>query len=157
MSYVAMQYDKNGFNVIEAVQLEDINSNTFSLAQELWSKYGNRCQIIPDSTANSRKTSAEAGVTDIRILRNTGLTVLDSYNGLIKNRHNSVNMVFHKNRIKINNNLNKIIREIETLNYEDKEGDVSHMAVAMGYVINKLEPIKILGRETVLNPYTSRK
>lgn len=141
MNYVAMQYTPNGFTVLESATLKDYSANTFSMAQEIYGKWGSRAIIIPDSTAKARKTSAEAGITDIRILQNAGLKVLDTQNPRIKDRQNTVNMQFFRNRIKIDSSCINLIKELETLASDDDEGVRSHLAVALGYVIWKLEPL----------------
>lgn len=157
MNYVAIQYDKNGFQVLEAVTLKDHSANTFSMAQELWSKYGQRAIVIPDSTANSRKTSADAGVTDIRILKNAGLRVESTHNPRIKDRQNTVNMLFFKNRLKINDTCTNLIKELETLSNAEDEGTVSHLAVALGYVAWKLEPLQLPSNNKPLtNPFLKK-
>lgn len=141
MNYVAMQVTPTGFVVLDSVTLKDHSANTFSMAQDIYSKYGTRAIIIPDSTANARKTSAEAGLTDIRILKNAGLQVEHTQNPRIKDRHNTVNMQFYRGRIKVNSGCTSLIKELETLGQDDDEGSISHLAVAMGYVIWKIEPL----------------
>lgn len=153
MNYTAIQLTTSGFNVIEAVNLKDQNANTFNMAQELWSKYGPRAVVIPDSTANARKTSAEAGVTDIRILKSIGLNVLDTKNPRIKDRHNTVNSLFLRGRIKINNSCINLIKELESLCNDEDEGSVSHAAVTLGYVCHKLEPLKLNNTKEIDNPF----
>lgn len=141
MNYVVMQYTSAGFNVLQAVTLKDQNANTFSMAEKISKDWGGRAIIIPDSTARARKTSAEAGVTDIKILQNHGLKVLDTQNPRIKDRQNTVNMQFFRNRISVNPECTGLIKELETLASDDDEGTTSHLAVAMGYVVWKLDPL----------------
>jgi hypothetical protein len=159
MNAVVMQYTPAGFTVIEAITLKDHLANTFSMAQELWSKYGNRAIIIPDSTANARKTSAEAGVTDIRILKNAGLRVEHTQNPRIKDRQNTVNLAFHKGRLHIDTSCTALIKELETLSQDADEGQVSHLAVAMGYVLWKLEPLQTPQPQSqnLSNPFAQRR
>lgn len=142
MSATAIQYDSTGFKVLKEIKLKDAHANTFSMAREIQSLYGNRAIIIPDSTANSRKTSAEAGVTDLTILRGAGLEVKHTRNPLIKDRHNEVNLTFHKNRIIIDSSCTELVKELETLGVDQDEGNHSHLAVTLGYVIHFLEPLK---------------
>ncbi len=160
MNYVAMQYTKDGFNVLKSVTLKDHSANTFEMAAEIYKTYGTRAIVIPDSTANARKTSAEAGVTDIRILKNAGLRVEHTNNPRIKDRQNSLNVQFYKNRVKIDPSCINLIKELETLGQDADEGSVSHAAVALGYVVWKLEPLLTTnrkGNETLLTPYTRNK
>ena len=154
MNFVAIQYDKYGFKVIDAINLKDSAANTYSMAYEIYSRYGRRAIVVPDSTGVARKTSAEVGITDIRILKNAGLNVETTNNPRIKDRQNSVNTAFLKNRLTINSHCGTLIKEIETLSNDADEGDVSHLAVAMGYVIWKLEPITIHNKTSgVTNPF----
>jgi hypothetical protein len=159
MNYVAMQYTKEGFTVIKAVNLKDHSANTFSMASEIWSSYGSRAIVIPDGTANARKTSAEAGVTDFHILKNAGLRVEYTHNPRIKDRQNAVNMQFYRDRIKVSPECTNLIKELETLGQDQDEGSVSHAAVAMGYVIWKLEPLQTPRKasETLQSPFVNRK
>lgn len=157
MTATVMQYDSKGFNVIDTIILKDLNANTFAMGAELYKRYGARALIIPDSTANSRKTSSDAGLTDIKILKNMGLKVESTLNPRIKNRHNEVNMVMYKGRLNINPHCIELIKELETLCNDQDEGAVAHVSVNMGYVIHKLEPLNLIDRTEVKNPYISKK
>lgn len=157
MTYNAIQYDKDGFKVLESIVLKDHNANTFSMAAEICQKYGNRAIVIPDSTGNARKTSSDAGLTDIRILQNMGLKVEFSNNPRIKDRQNSVNAAFFKNRIVINDTCIDLVKELETLSLSQDEGKVSHNAVSMGYLVHKLEPIITYNTKQLSNPFLKRK
>lgn len=141
MNYVVFQWDQTGFKVIKSVTLKDFYANTFSMANEIFSTYGQRALIIPDSTANARKASAEAGITDIKILENVGLKVLPTINPRIKDRQNTVNLQFMRGRIQIDPFCIDLIKELETLGNDEDEGKVSHLAVALGYGICKLDPL----------------
>jgi phage terminase large subunit len=141
---VAMQFIRGKFYVIEHILLDGHNSNTYDLAEYIVANYANkyRVKIIPDSTGSSRKTSAIAGQSDHKILRDAGLEVLNTKNPLIRNRQNNVNMKFKKQQLVIDPKLDTLIKEVETLNSRDKEGLVSHAAVTIGYVLWYLDPLK---------------
>lgn len=158
MNATCIQYNNRGFKVINSITLKDYNANTFSMAQEIYKLYGTRAIVIPDSTANARKTNAEAGLTDIKILKNTGLSVKETHNPRIKDRHNAVNVAFHKNRIHIDPKCSTLIKELETLSNDQDEGKVSHLAVTLGYVIHYLEPLTLNNKpQQLTNPFLRNK
>lgn len=157
MNYVAFQYIGGIFYVIDSTTLKDYYANTFSMAQDIYKKYGHRALVIPDSTAKSRKTSADAGITDIKILQNAGLTVLDFLNPRIKDRHNTVNARFFKDKIAIDPSCKDLIRDLETLSVDVEEGSHSHLAVCLGYGVWKLEPFTPKQNPTnVINPFLNK-
>jgi hypothetical protein len=102
--------------------------------------------IIPDSTATARKTSAPAGLSDIEILRTHGLRVLNTRNPIIRDRQNTLNMLFKKNKIKISPKCKTLIKELETLSARDKEGDCAHVSVGLGYIAWHFDPLITKGR-----------
>lgn len=117
------------------------SANTFDAAkkvsQDLTNYYS---QIIPDSTGKARKTSSTK--SDHQILRDAGLNVATTTNPMIRDRQNAVNLALKSGKLVIDPSCTQIIKELETLSQRDKEGQVSHVAVALGYVIWKLRPIK---------------
>lgn len=150
MNYVVSQYDpKDGIKIIEAIQLSDHYANTFSVAEDIHRRYGSRAIIIPDSTAKARKTNAQAGLTDIKILENYGLKIMPFQNPMIKDRHNTVNLLFHKNRIRIDPKSKDLIADLNKLSTKDNEGKVSHLAVALGYICWAFEPLLIQKQSTI--------
>lgn len=160
MNFTYCQFDKGIVKVIREVKLSDTNSNTFDAALKIkqdLSQY--QIKIIPDSTGKSRKTSAEAGRSDITILKDVGLTVLETSNPRIKDRHNSVNALLIKNQLVVDESCTHLIKELETLKHDDDEGSISHLAVGVGYVAWKLVPLKPPQRpsETLQNPFLNRK
>lgn len=145
MNAVLVQYIRGKFYVCERIKLDNYNANTYDMAEHLVTNYqskGFNLQIIPDSTGSSRKTSAIAGQSDHKILTDAGLTVLKTKNPLIRNRQNNMNIKMKKMQLFINPKLDNLTKEIETLNNRDKEGDVSHAAVSVGYVLWYLDPLK---------------
>lgn len=138
MCGVAVEYANNTFYVYRENVLHD--SNTYELAEFLPQYFPrHRTKIIPDSTGNSRKTSSTK--TDLQILREAGYTVDYTHNPLIRDRQNNLNMLMKQGRVKIDPSCKNLIKELETLSHRDKEGDVSHVAVALGYVTWKLRPL----------------
>ena len=144
MNAVLMQYIGNKFYVCDRIRLTHSHANTYDMAQYLVKHYAKkyRLRIIPDSTGSSRKTSAINSQSDHQILTAHGLEVLPSKNPFIRNRQNNVNMHFKAKALVIDPKLNDLILEIESVNGRDKEGNVSHAAVSMGYVLWHLNPLK---------------
>lgn len=141
MSSVCVQHKDGIFRVYRENILYD--SNSYETAQFLVSNFAGRnfC-VIPDSTGRARKSSAVRGATDLQIFRDHGIHILPSHNPLIRDRQNNVNVKFQKGQIQIDPSCKTLIKELETLSSRDKEGLISHAAVALGYVIHKLDPIK---------------
>jgi hypothetical protein len=82
------------------VQWDEINmpnSNTDEVGAYLAERFrGRKVVVCPDPTGNSRKTSAEAGVTDHTILRKHGLRVLSpGYDWSVKDKLNATNALIH--------------------------------------------------------------
>ena len=143
MNAVMMQYIRGKFYVCERVRLTHAEANTYDMAQHLLKNYSQyRLRIIPDSTGASRKTSAIQGQSDHKILTDHGLEVLPTKNPFIRNRQNNINMHFKRKELLINPKLNDLVLEIESVSGRDKEGDISHAAVSMGYVVWHLNPLK---------------
>ena len=143
MSSIFVQYYDDKFHVFQEVKLEGENANTFDTGLMLTETLpeANK-RIVADSTGKARKTSAKSGQSDIQILKDMGLNVLPFSNPLIKDRWNSVNKQLFINQIQIDPSCKDLIKEFETLTHKQKEGDVVHLSVGLGYVIWKLAPIK---------------
>ena len=144
MNCVLMQMIGNKIYVCDRIQLNDAGANTYDMAKYLVNNYQGRydIRVIPDSTGKARKTSSISSASDIEILRQQGLKVEYTKNPFIRDRQNSVNILFKNQELVINSSLVDLIKEIETLAARDKEGQVSHAAVAMGYVAWFLKPTK---------------
>lgn len=143
MCGVYIQYIKDKFYITKENVLTGEHANTFSTADHIVRDAAQmrvHMKIVPDSTGKATKSSSNK--TDHQILRDAGLEVLPTHNPLIKDRWNSVNLAFKRGDIVIDSSCKELIKELETLSVDDKEGDVSHLAVALGYVIYKLKPIK---------------
>lgn len=159
MNFTYCQFDNGVLKVIREVKLSDSNSNTFDAALKIkqdLSQY--QIKIIPDSTGKSRKTSAEAGRSDITILKDVGLNVMETTNPRIKDRHNTVNALLIKNQLVVDESCTHLIKELETLKHDDDEGSVSHLAVGVGYVAWKLVPLKPPQKpsQTLANPFIKK-
>lgn len=156
MTATLCQFIAGRIFVYTEIVLENNSANTFDMAMHLKEKYGHLpLRIVPDSTGKARKTSAESGKSDIQILKDFGLTVLETQNPRIKDRHNSVNRLFMMDQLQVSPTCVKTIKELETLTHAEKEGDVSHLAVGIGYVVWKLAPLKpaTIPSESFTNPF----
>ncbi len=139
---VYVQYVNGRIKVGKELHLEEMDANTFRLAEELGKdliRFGSR-SIVPDSTGKARKTSSVK--SDHQILRDSGFRLEETTNPLIRDRQNAVNRLFNLDLIDIDPSCVNLISELETLSARDEEGKVSHIAVALGYVIWKLCPLK---------------
>lgn len=147
MSSICVQYIDGKFRVFKENILHD--SNSYEAANHLLKTFrGDNFCVIPDSTGKSRKSSAARGATDLQIFRDHGIHILSTHNPLIRDRQNNVNIHFQKNMIQIDPSCGTLIKELETLSQRDKEGLVSHAAVALGYVIHKLNPMRAARRHS---------
>lgn len=145
MSATYIQLIDGVFYQCEEVQLTHRNANTPDLADRIISDLvhkGYDVKIVPDSTGRARKTSASSAQSDHQILRDKGLTVLETSNPFIRDRQNNLNIKFRKDQLVIDPSCTKTIKEIETLSSRDKEGNVSHLSVTTGYVCWYLDPLK---------------
>jgi phage terminase large subunit-like protein len=122
--------------------LENYGANTDNAASKIVVDLkGYAKRVIPDSTGKARKTSS-SGKTDIQILESYGLEVMSTRNPFIRDRQNTLNILFKKNKITIDPSCKVLLKELETLSSRDKEGDKAHVAVALGYVAWKFDPLK---------------
>lgn len=149
MSAVYCQFIGGVIHVCEEVQLTHRNANTFDMAAKINKDLqGYQLQIIPDSTGRARKTSSSSGQTDHQILRDAGLQVMETTNPFIRDRQQSVNVAFKKSQLILDPSCAQSIKDIETLSSRDKEGKVSHLGPALGYVVWYLMPIKRLTKKS---------
>ena len=141
MSAIICQMRGDVLHVCEEIKLTEHNANTFTLSERLQKdlfEYPYR-SIIPDSTGKARKTSSQK--SDHQILRDAGFHLEVATNPPIRDRQNAVNRLFNLKKIIIDPSCTNLIKELETLAARDKEGDIVHISVALGYVINKLSPV----------------
>jgi hypothetical protein len=103
--------------------------------------------IYPDSSGKNR-SSADAGISDIRMLRNAGFSVIfDPTNPQVKDSVNAVNNEIEKNRLFVN--ISRCPGCAESLerhaydknNMPDKLGGYDHYTDCVRYVISKLKPV----------------
>jgi len=141
MNAIYVQMIGDTFYVCRENNLTERNANTFTLAEtirkELY-EYPYR-SVIPDSTGKARKTSSQR--SDHQILMDAGLRLEQTQNPMIRDRQNAVNRCLTNSKMIIDPSCTTLIRELETLSNRDDEGKVSHVGVALGYVIHKLAPI----------------
>lgn len=121
---------------------EQHNINTFDLADRLQLElfeYNFR-SVIPDSTGKARKSSSSK--SDHQILRDAGFKLEETTNPRIRDRQNAVNRLFNQGKLVIDPKCKELIKELETLSQRDDEGKVSHISVALGYIVWKLDPLQ---------------
>jgi hypothetical protein len=132
-------------HVLESIEVQ--TSNTEEMAAELKRKYPNRRFIVcPDPSANQRRTSAAAGVTDITILQKAGFLVDASPSAIgIQDRINSVQTMLSdatgRRRLKVHPNCKPLIKALDGLTYKegtsipDKDSGLDHIVDALGYLV----------------------
>lgn len=139
---VAQYYD-NKFHIHDEVYLE--NADTYRMADELKKRGLSGAKIIPDSTANNRRTS---GKSDIQILREAGFDVMSTHNPYQLDRVNNLNRLLTANRVVINPKCRKLINDLHRVVWKDNKLDqtgankmLTHASDCLGYLTWKLEPI----------------
>ena len=143
MSAVYVQQIGGVFYQVKEVQLTHRNSNTVDLSLRIKEDLKDyQFYVVPDSTGNARKSSSTSSKSDHQIMRDMGITVMETYNPHIRDRQNTVNLAFLKKSLVIDPSCTETIKEIETLSNRDKEGKVSHLSVCTGYVLWRLAPLK---------------
>lgn len=145
MANCYVQYRDGTFYCTHETILDQHGANTDNAATrictDLKPKY--KPLIVPDSTGKALKTSA-MGRTDLEILKSYDLEVIQTRNPFIIDRQNNLNVHLKKNKVIISPRCKTVIKEMETLASRDKEGDVAHASVGLGYVLWKLDPLKTL-------------
>lgn len=116
------------------------DSNTFDMAREIKRRYGTGIDIIPDSTGNSRRSSAKQ--TDHEILRDTGFKVVATKNPFREDRFNCANGLLEKQRIIVHPKCKYLIRDFEQLAHEKSDAMLGHISDAATYVAWKLYPLR---------------
>lgn len=140
MCGVYVQFINNIFYVCSENILRDSLANTYTASEKIAKDLKDyKHFVIPDSTGIAVKSSSHR--SDHQIMKDYGLTILPVRNPLIRDRQNAVNLAFKQGRLFVDPSCKELIKEIETISSRDKEGDVSHVAVSLGYVINKLSPV----------------
>ena len=128
-------------------------SNTDEMVAEIKQRYPNKgITIYPDSASRQRKTSA-GGRTDLSILVNAGFRCLTKpTNPAVRDRINAVNSALKsangKQKVWITPNCKNVIKSLsrqiykEGTNQPDNNENLSHMADAVGYMVEYIYPVK---------------
>lgn len=128
-------------------------SNTDEVCDELKRRYpDSRIIMYPDPAGRQRKTSA-GGKTDISILQNAGFTVqVRNSHTPIRDRVNAVNAKLKNTNgqrsLYVDPRCKQIINSLEKMVYKpgtsviEKDGELDHMADAVGYEIDFLFPLR---------------
>lgn len=152
MCAVAVKFENNTFYVYDEYYL--LNSNTIKMTQEVARRepnYRKDLLVVPDSTFEAR--SVTSATTSKEILRRAGFQVMSTRNPYHGERQQAINNLFWNEgkdvpRILIHPRCSNLIKELNTLTPDDKEGEVSHLAVALGYVVWKLDPLRRSKRQS---------
>ena len=148
MACVAVK-TKKGLHIVDDIKI--IGSSTEILCTEIRNRYPhNPIVMYPDPAGNQRRTSA-GGKTDITIMRNAGFQVLARHrHPAVKDRINSVNSLLcnqaGEQRLTIEPTCKNVIQSLSRQTYKPgtqipDDGDLSHMADAVGYLVEYLYPI----------------
>ena len=128
-------------------------SNTDEVCDEIKRRYPkSRIVMYPDPAGRQRKTSA-GGRTDISILQNAGFQVqVRNAHTPIRDRVNSVNAKLKNTQetrtLFIDPKCKQIISSLEKMVYKpgtsviEKDGELDHMADAVGYLVDFLYPLR---------------
>ena len=145
MNAVCCKYVDNKLYVFDEIHLK--NSNTIGMAKEIMRRFPNYARdifIIPDSTFDTRSVTSEK--TSKEILRNLKFQIMPTRNPYIGERQNALNAAFWNEggepRVLIHPKCSNLRKELNTLTADDKEGEDSHLAVALGYCMWKLCPLR---------------
>jgi len=141
----------NGLHIFDEIEI--YGSNTNELVMEINRRYPNRkIFVYPDASGAQRRTSAN-GVTDHLILQNAGYKLqVGSINPAVQDRISAVNSAFLSStgiiKLTIDPKCVRLIKCVQSQSYKegtripDKAHGTDHMNDAIGYVINKMFPIR---------------
>lgn len=152
MNAVLVQFYGNEAYVCKEIKLTHRNANTHDLGVKLLEELkGYLFQVYPDSTGSARKSCSTK--SDHQILKDLGIPVMVTQNPLVRDRQNTVNYRFLKKKLFIDKSCVNLIKEIETLSSRDREGEVSHLGPALGYVMWSIDPLspKLIPSRTISN------
>lgn len=153
MTATITQVINGTFFVMDEVFLE--NSDTFRMCAEL-RKRGYFGTVIPDSTGKNRKTS---GKSDFDILKESGFRIPSVRNPFVTDRVNNVNRLFNSDRIKISSKCNKLINDLEKVQWKNNKLDqktdpmLSHISDTLGYTLWHLDPIQGVRQSISIDKY----
>ena len=150
MSCSVSVIENNEIHFIDEIVMN--GSNTDEVCDELKRRYPkSRIIMYPDPAGKARKSSA-GGRTDISILQNAGFKVLVRNNHTpVRDRVNAVNAKLKNTNgtpsLFVDPKCKQIISSLERIVYKpgtsiiDKDGDLDHMADAVGYLVDYLYPL----------------
>lgn len=141
-----VKYVDDTFYVFDELYLKE--SNTIGASREIKQRFPNYKSdilVVPDSTFSHRSTNSSQ--TSKEILRREGFQIMPTRNPYIAERQEALNAYFWNEgsdrlKVVVHPRCTHTIKELFTLTHEDKEGEVSHLAVALGYVVWKLKPLR---------------
>ncbi len=128
-------------------------SNTDEVCDEIKRRYPtSKIIMYPDPAGRQRKTSA-GGRTDISILLNAGFKVnAKPFHTAIRDRVNAVNSKLKNSKglrsFFVDPKCRQVIKSLESMVYKpntsiiEKDGELDHMADAVGYLIDFLYPVR---------------
>lgn len=136
---VIAEVNTHNINIVDEIHLS--NSNTFEAAKEIRKRYPTHSIVcIPDATGKARKTSSLS--SDHAILESAGFHVRSSrINPLREDRFNTVNKLFQDNKLTINPNCVKLIKNLEQEIHGKNPADIGHINDALGYLCYFYEPL----------------
>ncbi len=141
-------------NIVYVIdEITMMGSNTDEIVEELRNRYPkSRITMYPDPAGRQRKTSA-GGRTDLSILQNAGFQVqVKNTHAHIRDRVNSVNAKLKntagERTLFVDPKCKQVINSLEKMVYKpgtsiiEKDGELDHMADAVGYLIDFLFPLR---------------
>ena len=141
---------ETGITIFDEITI--YGSNTDEMVQELRNRYRTqRITVYPDPASRARKTSA-GGRTDLSILVNAGFRIHTRPNHpAVRDRINAVNSALKSadghTRLRITPNCRNVIRSLSRQIYKegttipDNNENLSHMADAVGYLVEYIYPV----------------
>jgi hypothetical protein len=142
------------------------NTNTRKCLDVLWSRYQNHeggFMFFGDATSRARKTSASA--TDYAQIRNDerfdpSHVQYPKANPAVRDRTAAVNAMLQSaagiRRLKIHRRCVQLIRDLGYLSYregsteiDDRDPDAGHITDALGYLVNRLCPLRAESEQLV--------
>lgn len=174
MAAVIGRRNRNELEIFDEIVLHD--SNTEAMSKEIEKRYEHRpltndemkrqerigriegildkkemsrsVKVFPDPTCRARKTSAQAGVTDLSILQNHRFHVhCPNRSYPIADRRNTVNALLFSSsgnvRLVIDPKCKHTIKSLQGMMLDETPEELSHVAAALGYLV--------MGEFSVLN------
>lgn len=122
-------------------ELYQRDSNTFKAAKEILTRYPYQTvKVIPDSTGDRRKSSAQK--TDHQILKDAYIDVVRFQNPEQKDRFNNINRLLDHKLLFISPNCKNLIADLEKLTYDNTDLMLGHIGDALGYACWYLNPMQ---------------